>query len=583
MTRSKLNKLEEFYTTHYKAFEFALWHIRTKGYTEKSITKKNGSLRNLLVPPLFTKNMQKKIKNVIDESYIPTSAVHGFIISKDDDIRNIVSNAKVHVKKRIVINLDIENFFDTINFGRVRGLFLAKPFSLDKKIATRIAQLTTYDNKLPQGAPTSPLISNIICNKMDHQLIKVAKSNEYTFTRYADDITFSTNKRIYPHDIENIILEIKNVIVNNGFNINESKTRVQDKYESQVVTGLKVNEKVNIGRKFIRVIRSMLFSWFRDGLDDASENHFSKHTNQNDKYITDKAQSFQNILIGKIAFLGLVKGKKDANFIKFRHQFFLLKDSFFLTTKKDRNLEYEFLDINHLKKENIIKYFTQIFNSILVFTEGITDIVYIKEALKYYQKKGEFTDLKLRFCDLKGCKNIRIIHEVIYRERLDNYIFGINIRKYISPYLDKRLKMVFVPDSDVNDIVDYFNNKQKVDNYFLLDEKNEGYVEKLLDIDVIVEILESDGYDIEPSKSKDKKVQKSLQEHLDTNVVIEEIFSISSYIVYKNKLMNKTMLAKKFSERDDVKYDNFKDLFEFIKSMKFDDIQIKQSCCTSLY
>jgi RNA-directed DNA polymerase len=582
MTRSKLNKLEEFYVNHYKAFEFALWHIRTKGYTEKTITKKNGNLRNLLVPPLFTKNMQKKIKNIINEYYRPTSAIHGFIISKDDDTRNIVSNAKVHVKKRIVINLDIENFFDTINFGRVRGLFLSKPFSLNNKIATRIAQLTTYDNKLPQGAPTSPLISNIICNKMDHHLIKVAKSNGYTFTRYADDITFSTNKRIYPSDIENIILEIKNVINNNGFNINESKTRVQDKYESQVVTGLKVNEKVNINRKFIRVIRSMLFSWFRDGLDVASENHFKTHTNQNVKYITDKSQSFQNILIGKIAFLGLVKGKNDANYIKFRHQFFLLRDNFFLSTKKDRNIEYEFLDINHLKRENIIKYFTQIFDSILVFTEGVTDIVYIKEALKYYQKKGEFTDLKLRFCDLNGWSNVKTIHQAIYADRLDKYIFGLNVKKCITPHLDKRLKMVFVPDSDESKVVNYFKN-QPIQNYYLLDEKNKGYVEKLLDKNVIIEILTSEGYDIDPNKSKDKKIKKSLQEHLDKNKDKDEIFSISSYIVYKSKLINKTMLAKKFSERDDVKYDNFKELFEFIETMKFNDIEIKQSCCTSLY
>ena len=302
MTRSELNILEEFYRTHHKPFEFALWHIRTNGYEKKSITKKNGNLRKLLVPPPFTKNMQKKIKNVINEYYRPTNAVHGFIISEGNDIRNIVTNASFHVRKKVVINLDIENFFDSINFGRVRGLFLSKPFSLNEKIATRIAQLTTYDNQLPQGAPTSPLISNIICSKMDHQLIKLAKNNGYTFTRYADDITFSTNKRIYPLDIENIILEIRNIIGDNGFNINEEKTRVQDKYESQVVTGLKVNEKVNIKRKFIRIIRSMLFSWFSRGIEVAAENHFLNSTKQKRKYITDKSQSFQNIVIGNIAF-----------------------------------------------------------------------------------------------------------------------------------------------------------------------------------------------------------------------------------------------------------------------------------------
>jgi len=577
-----MNKLEEFYITHYKPFEFALWHIRTKGYTEKAITKKNGNIRNLLVPPPFTKNMQKKIKNVINEYYTPSSAVHGFIISKDDDIRNIVSNASFHVRKKIVINLDIENFFDSINFGRVRGLFLAKPFSLDDKIATRIAQLTTYDNKLPQGAPTSPLISNIICSKMDHQLIKLAKTHGYIFTRYADDITFSTNKRIYPLDIESLLLKIKKIIFDNGFNINEKKTRVQDRYESQIVTGLKVNEKVNINRKFIRTIRSMLFSWFSKGLDEASENHFLYHTEQNKKYIIDKEKSFQNILIGKIAFLGMVKGINDPNYIKFRHQFFLLRDEFFLRTKKSINLEYEFLDIYHLKKENVIKYFTQIFDSILVFTEGVTDIVYIKEALRYFQKKDEFLDLKLRFCDLNGWSNVRSIHQAIYADRLDKQIFVLNIRKCIAPYIDNRLKVVFVPDSDEKQIVNYFT-KQKVKNYFLLDEKNKGYVEKLLDKNKVIEILDAEGYDIDPSIPKDEKVKNKLQNHLDNDSIKDEIFSISNYIVYKKKLLNKTMLAEKFSERDDIEYPNFKDLFEYIATMKFNNIEIKQSCCTSLY
>jgi len=176
----------------------------------------------------------------------------------------------------------------------------------------------------------------------------------------------------------------------------------------------------------------------------------------------------------------------------------LLRDNFFLTTKKDKNKEYEYLDINHIKKENIIKYFTQIFDSVLVFTEGITDIVYIKEALKYFQKKDEFKNLRLRFCDLNGWSNVRSIHQAIYADRLDKQIFILNLRKCIEPYFDKRLKMVFVPDSDEKQIVNYFT-KQKVKNYYLLDRANDGYVEKLLDKNKIIEILNTDGYDIEPS------------------------------------------------------------------------------------
>ncbi len=327
----------------------------------------------------------------------------------------------------------------------------------------------------------------------------------------------------------------------------------------------------------------MLFSWFQKGLESAAENHFTNHTKQNDKYITDKTQSFQNILIGKIAFLSLVKGEKDANFIKYRHQFFLLRDNFFLTTKKERNLEYEFLDINYLKKENIIKYFTQIYDSILVFTEGITDIVYIKEALKYYQNKGEYLNLKLRFCDLNGWSNIRTIHQAIYSDRLDKAIFTLNIRKCVAPYIDNRLKVVFVPDSDEPEIVNYFTKNQKLQNYYLLDFQNKGYVEKLLDKNIIVDILISNGYDIDPTIPKDDKIKNKLQKHLDENSESDEIFSISSYIVHKKKLINKTMLAKMMSEKDDIVYDNFKGLLDFLEAMNFNPIYIPKSCCTALY
>ncbi len=163
-------------------------------------------------------------------------------------------------------------------------------------------------------------------------------------------------------------------------------------------------------------------------------------------------------------------------------------------------------------------------------------MVYIKEALKYYQKNGEFLNLKLRFCDLNGRTNVITIHKALFADRLDKAIFTLNIRKCIAPYIDNRLKVVFVPDSDESDIIKYFTS-QKKKNYYLLDYDNQGYIEKLLSKNIIIEIIDSDGLDIDTSIPKDEKVRNKLQLHLDNNSTKDEIFSISNYIVYQKKLL----------------------------------------------
>ena len=569
-----MNILEEFYYQHKKSFEYALWHIRTKKYVEKKISKKNGGERILYIPPPFTKIMQSKLNDILETTYKAPNPVHGFIKKDNGNIRNIITNASKHTNKQVVINIDIENFFDTINFGRVRGLFLSKPFNCDKFISTRLAQLTIFNNKLPQGAPTSPIISNLICKKLDHQLIKLAKNYSLTYTRYADDLTFSSYKKNI--DIENIIKNIENIINENGFKINLAKTRIQTKNHSQVVTGLKVNKKVNVNRKFVRQIRSMLFSWYKNGLTEATKTHFNKYNLQPNKYQDNKEESFKNILIGKINFLGQVKGKDNLLFIKYRHTYYLLKHNFLLKEKLD---EFEELDIKNLKKHKVEIIFNQIYNSILVFTEGETDILYIKNALKYFQEQNKYKNLKLRFCNLRGWVNVKNMHSVFYNETKDLSI--INMRKCIAPYLSKDLKFVFVLDADDKGIRGYFNN-QKIKNHFLLDEENQGYIEKLFDKKIIIKYIEHNGYEIDPTRAKDKTKEK-LENHLKNNADKEDIFSIDNYIVYKSKLIKKTELANYIVNKEDVKYDLFKSLFDFLIAYSHKNDYVSELCCNSIY
>lgn len=573
-----MNELENFYLTHKKIVEFALLKIRDEKYTIKNIRKKNGGIRVLNIPPKYTRIVQTKLNEVLQKLYIPLKPVHGFVKTNDTP-KNIISNASQHVQKKHVINIDIENFFDSINFGRVRGLFLSKPFNVSKNIATRLAQLATYDNKIPQGSPISPILSNLICIKLDHELIKIAKEYSLTYTRYADDITFSTYKKKI--NSVRIIRAINKVIENNGFTINEKKTRIQDFNQTQIVTGLKVNQKVNLRRSYIKQIRSMLFSWYKDGLEKASNLHFDKFNKQESKYAKNREESFKNILIGKINFLGQVKGKDDRLFIKFNHTYYLLRDEYCLSPKQ---AEFEILNINNLSYEEIIKCFTQIYDTTLILTEGITDITYLKFALKYFQNKNQFKDLKLRYCYADSISNLIEIYKILFEKSKD--ISVINRKKCILPHIDEKLKLCFVMDSD-DPQIKVLKTASSFRNYFLLAESINGYIEKMFDKDFIIKLIEKYGIEIDVTNPKlQTSSKKGLEDYLKSSKKTDgEIHSISStsYIAHGTKIIKKTDLSHYIVKSEDTNYDNFEELFKHLTTIEHIEIKNTKLCPNSLY
>jgi RNA-directed DNA polymerase len=214
------------------------------------IQKKSGGYRKISVPISNLKLIQKKLKEVLSFIYRPNEfVVHGFVPK-----RNIVTNAKMHCnsdyKAKHLFNIDLVDFFPSINFGRVRGLFMARPYSLSPSVATILAQICCFDNELPQGAPTSPIISNMICRNLDDELNRLAHDFRCVYTRYADDLTFSTDlTRGFPIEIVeyNSLEDIKpgkqltHIIEENGFNINYKKVRLQNPLCRQEVTGLIIN------------------------------------------------------------------------------------------------------------------------------------------------------------------------------------------------------------------------------------------------------------------------------------------------------------------------------------------------------
>ena len=291
-------------------------------YKEFSISKKSGHPRIISAPSTPLKIIQRKLSQVLYSVYEPKAPVHGFCPE-----RSILTNSNQHLRKRYVLNIDLKDFFHSIHFGRVRGIFTSPPYNLSKEVATVLAQICCYEKRLPQGAPTSPIVSNMVCARLDSQLRLLAKEFKCTYTRYADDITFSTTLPTFPveiayknpeEDSRKIMLgeRLLLVIRGNGFEINENKVRLQHKNQHQEVTGLTVNQFSNVKRDYVRKISSMLHVWDKFGLDSANEMYIEKYHKELNVNAKD-VPPFQETLLGKINFLGMVRGKENEIYRKY--------------------------------------------------------------------------------------------------------------------------------------------------------------------------------------------------------------------------------------------------------------------------
>ncbi len=276
-------------------------------YTEFEIPKKKGGTRKISAPNEQLKLIQQKI-NILFNSFLEdfqNECVFGFSKKRNSDqfTSPIVSNAVKHVNKKNILSLDISNFFETITAKMVYELFKNKPFDFSDKVALIFTRLTTYMGVLPTGSPTSPILSNFVFHKLDHQIQEIGNKKNIIYTRYADDITLSSNNNI---DLK-VVDELNNVL--SPFQLNSKKTRLIKSNRQQKVTGIVVNQKLNVDRKWIKKTRAMLHDLTTNGLSIAAERHFKKE---------GKEQEFINKLFGNLSFIGQVRGKDDSIYKTYR-------------------------------------------------------------------------------------------------------------------------------------------------------------------------------------------------------------------------------------------------------------------------
>lgn len=258
--------------------------VKRDAYREFEICNEE-KIRRILAPSKKLKERQKWIlRNVLSKIELK-DCVHGFVKGK-----SIVTNAKCHVQKKEILCLDIADFFPSIKIREVVEVF--KQLGYNKEVAEELGDLCTFDGVLPQGAPTSPALSNIIFTIVDEQLISYSKRNNLVYTRYADDITFSTNVG----EIEKHAEPIINIISEYGYSINVDKTHIMKDNYRKMVTGLVINESVKVPKKFKKKFKQEIYYCKKYGI--------SQHLHAIGR---DSAVNFREYMYGKAYFIKMVE------------------------------------------------------------------------------------------------------------------------------------------------------------------------------------------------------------------------------------------------------------------------------------
>lgn len=470
---------------------YCLYILKTENqYTQFNIPKKNGGVRTINAPTGILKSIQSLLSKLlldclddINHKKFPKSELarevarnskvlkikcsnalikqpslsHGF-----ERKRSIITNAMMHIGRKNVFNMDLENFFGSFNFGRVRGFFIKnKHFELNDEIATAIAKIACHNNELPQGSPCSPVITNLIVHSLDINLAKLASKNSCIYTRYADDITFSSREKELPKDIAHedngeLVLskKLRYEITRSGFIVNDKKTRNQYKDSRQEVTGLIVNKKPNTKKEYWRTVRAQCNSLFKTGVFTEVENG---------KAIPGSI----NRLEGKLNFIDQIdhyNRLRQAPPLNPKYQ-----------PKKEaiKNGQAKLRRYLHSGREDTFSKFLfyRLFyaNELpTILTEGKTDNVYLKSAIhmlakNYPQLSSEKTDkspykLLLRFVEYT--ERTKYLLELYGgTDYLKDFIIGYkqHFKFYKAPRPEKPVIIFVDNDAGPKDLINYVN------------------------------------------------------------------------------------------------------------------------------
>lgn len=450
-----------------KALAYILYKIPDPvKYKTFQLSKRGGGTREINAPCAELKGLQRKLSELLQDCIDEINAkrkfkdqlAHGF-----KRRRSIVTNAGKHRNRQFVFNVDLENFFGTINFGRVRGFFIKDAnFMLDADVATVLAQIACHKNGLPQGSPCSPVISNLVGHILDVHLCRLATKHGCTYSRYADDITFSTNKPMFPASIGRLMPgqthkwevgpELQKIVARAQFTINQQKTRMQYEGSRQDVTGLVVNKKVNIRAEYRRTVRAMAQRLFMTGTFQSTRMVPDANGVVTRTKIDGTVAQLQG-MIGHINRVDRYNEEQDAKRVSANHKAKDIKESAKAALRSKERLYRRFLlfkDFYAAQKP-------------VVICEGKTDNIYLEHAIKhlaaYYPTLASITPqnkvgLTVRILKTFESSAGRVLHLAQGWSGLTGLIesYAAELQKFKAPGLTSPVILLVDNDSAANKI-----------------------------------------------------------------------------------------------------------------------------------
>lgn len=267
-------------------------HVNIDAYHMFNISK--GHKNRVITAP--SKKLKKRhrwiLEYILKKTKLP-NCVHGFVENK-----SIVTNAESHINKRVVGCLDIKNFFPSITVERVVEIF--KEIGYKDDISEELGKICTYNGVLPQGAPSSPMLANLVLKSFDLELLEYCNTNSLTYTRYADDITISGDDEIDGH-----IEKIRQMLKQHGFEINDEKTHIMRDNYRKMVTGLVVSDTVKVPKSYKRTFRQEIYYCRKFGVE--------QHLRNNGRI---SAVNFKEYMYGKAYFIKMVEEEVGESFLK---------------------------------------------------------------------------------------------------------------------------------------------------------------------------------------------------------------------------------------------------------------------------
>jgi RNA-directed DNA polymerase len=537
-------------------FNYFIFKLKDANYKSFEINKRSGGNRKISAPIKPIREMQEKISIAIKEIYKPRSHVTAYIKN-----RGFRYNAAIHQKKKWVAKIDLENFFPSIHFGRVQALFQEAPFNFPNIVAQRLAQVICFQKSLPQGGVTSPIISNLICRGLDHEIRKYAISLKCDYSRYCDDLVFSTNLKSfpdglivskdgkhYPHE------KLVEIMSSHKFIINLEKTRLYSRGVAQIVTGVVVNNGLTVKREYKKELRSVLHHWKTKGKDAAFSIYLTE-TFQRSRWDGDlTGNGFSMAIFSKIMHVGHIEGHNSSSFKKLLHDYCKLNPEAFKTLSKVLSRKP---------------------TKIMLYTEGYTDQFILEKAMESLRAKHSFGDLDIGYhyspvsgftgllqCAQNLCTNLQndltiiLFDRDIDHTRLSEVDSGNGYRKW-----GNNVYTVILPS-----VSDLKNSDICLETMFPISQitqtDSEGrrfYLRNEFNVDGIT----PDGYFKYSRPGTNKLLCDSSRGKVENNVDTAD---------RKNYLLSKKSFAIQVKNEnppfDSMDFSNFVDLFTLIKSIK---------------